>query len=94
MSDYVGIVRSDLRLDRAARRINVLYEEVEEFYKKTKVFSGLIELRNLITCSYLIVKCAILRKESRGLHYSLDYPNLLPENEIADTIIQNKYQKS
>jgi L-aspartate oxidase len=94
MSDYVGIVRSDLRLNRASRRINVLYEEVEEFYKKTKVFAGLIELRNLITCSYLVVKSAIQRKESRGLHYSLDYPATLPENEVTDTLLQNTYQKS
>ena len=93
MADYVGIVRSDLRLQRAQRRINTLFEEVEEFYKKNKVFSSLIELRNLVTCAYLIVKCALLRKESRGLHFSLDYPTV-SENPPNDTIIQNKYQKS
>ena len=94
MSDYVGIVRSDLRLHRAGRRINTLYEEVEEFYKKTKVFSSLIELRNLITSSYLVVKCALRRKESRGLHFSLDYPAAAESDKVEDTIIQNTYQKS
>ncbi len=93
MSDYVGIVRSDLRLERAQRRINTLFEEVEEFYKKNKVFSSLIELRNLVTCAYLIVKCALLRKESRGLHFSLDYP-ASSQDVPSDTVIRNKYQKS
>ncbi len=94
MSDYVGIVRSNLRLSRAARRIKTLNLEVEEIYKKTKVFAALLELRNLVTSAYLIVKCATLRKESRGLHYSLDYPELNKAGKIKDTIIQNKYQKS
>lgn len=93
MSDYVGIVRSNLRLNSAARRIHNLYIEVEEYYKKTKVFEELIELRNLVTCSYLIVKSALSRQESRGLHFTLDYPS---KNEIItkDTILQNTYQKS
>ncbi|MBX2976978.1 MAG: L-aspartate oxidase [Ignavibacteriaceae bacterium] len=94
MSDYVGIVRSNLRLRAASRRIANLYVEIEEYYKKTKVFDSLIELRNLVTCSHLIVKSAMLRKESRGLHYSLDYQFSKEESIALDTIIQNKYQKS
>ncbi|NUN08530.1 MAG: L-aspartate oxidase [Ignavibacteriaceae bacterium] len=92
MWDYVGIVRSDLRLLFASRRVHNLFTEVEEFYKKTKIFDSLLELRNLVTCSYLIIKCAQLRKESRGLHYTIDYP---VQNETAkDIIIQNTYQRS
>ncbi len=94
MSDYVGIVRSDLRLEFASRRIQLLYNEIEEFYKKTKVFDSLIELRNLVTSGYLVVKSAILRKESRGLHYTLDHPTSDETTEPVDTIIQNTYQKS
>jgi len=94
MSDYVGIVRSNLRLDFASRRINLLYNEIEEFYKKTKVFDSLIELRNLATSGYLIVKSAVLRKESRGLHYTLDYPLTDETRPPENTIIQNTYQKS
>ncbi|MCA0388394.1 MAG: L-aspartate oxidase [Bacteroidetes bacterium] len=94
MSDYVGIVRSNLRLDFASRRINLLYNEIEEFYKKTKVFDSLIELRNLVTSGYLVVKSAVLRKESRGLHYTLDYPLTDETRPPENTIIQNTYQKS
>ncbi len=94
MWDYVGIVRSNLRLEFAQHRLKNLYEEVENFYKKTKVFERLIELRNLITCSHLIVKCGLLRKENRGLHYSLDYLSSPQEYPARDTIIQNTYQKS
>ncbi len=94
MSDYVGIVRSDLRLEFASRRIQLLYNEIEDFYKKTKVFDSLIELRNLVTSGYLIVKSALLRKESRGLHYTLDHPSPDNSDEPKDTIIQNTYQKS
>jgi L-aspartate oxidase len=77
MSDYVGIVRSNLRLDRAARRLNLIYEETEDFYRKTKVSPELCELRNIITCAYLTVKSAKIRKESRGLHFTTDYPEKL-----------------
>ncbi len=73
MWDYVGIVRSDLRLERASRRIHNIYWETEELYKKTKVFMEILELRNLITCSHIIIKSAKIRKESRGLHYNIDY---------------------
>ncbi len=74
MSDYVGIVRSDFRLERAMRRLGLLYEETEEFYKRTKISVKLCELRNLLQVSYIVVKSAMLRKESRGLHYTTDYP--------------------
>lgn len=74
MSDYVGIVRSDFRLERAMRRMKLLYEETEDFYKKTKVSIKLCELRNLIQVSYIVIKSAMMRKESRGLHYNTDYP--------------------
>ncbi|SMO53324.1 L-aspartate oxidase [Solitalea koreensis] len=75
MSDYVGIVRSDFRLDRAKRRLELLYNETEDFYKKTKLSMHLCELRNLIQVSFLVIKGAMMRKESRGLHYNTDYPN-------------------
>nr|WP_294942239.1 L-aspartate oxidase [uncultured Mucilaginibacter sp.] len=74
MNDYVGIVRSDFRLERAMRRLRLLYEETEDFYKQTKVSVKLCELRNLIQVSYLVVKSAMARHESRGLHYTTDYP--------------------
>ncbi|UBM60649.1 L-aspartate oxidase [Marinilongibacter aquaticus] len=74
MSDYVGIVRSDFRLARANRRLQMLKEETEEFYKKSKLSVKLCELRNLIQCAEMVIKCAMLRKESRGLHYTTDYP--------------------
>lgn len=89
MWDYVGIVRSNLRLERAERRIHNLYIESENLYKKTKIFEDIIELRNLITCAHMIIKSALLRKESRGLHYTLDYPDLLKKAE--NTIIQNTH---
>lgn len=74
MSDYVGIVRNDVRLQRAMRRLDLLHEETEELYKTTSVSPQLLELRNLITIGFLIVKGAQFRKESRGLHYNTDYP--------------------
>ena len=74
MSDYVGIVRNNERLDRAMKRLDLLYEETEALYQKTIVSPQLCELRNMITVSYLIVKCAQFRHESRGLHYNTDYP--------------------
>ncbi|HUF10084.1 MAG TPA: hypothetical protein VMO47_12230, partial [Rhodothermales bacterium] len=86
MSDYVGIVRSTLRLERAARRLRLLYEETEEFYQRVRVSVELCELRNLIATAYLIVRCASMRKESRGLHFTSDYPE--PNSlELRDTLI-------
>lgn len=87
MWDYVGIVRSNLRLERAQRRIENLFIETEKLYKKTKVFGELLEQRNLITCSRVIIKCAMMRKESRGLHYSLDYPVLMTNQSDFNTIV-------
>jgi L-aspartate oxidase len=75
MSDYVGIVRTNIRLERAIKRIDLLWEETEALYQSTSVSPQLCELRNMITVGYLIVKCAQLRKESRGLHYNTDYPS-------------------
>lgn len=87
MRDYVSIVRSNQRLERAAKRIDIISNEVEDFYKRTKVFPELLELRNLIACAHIIIKSATLRKESRGLHYTLDYPNL--SRKAEDSVIQN-----
>jgi L-aspartate oxidase len=74
MSNYVGIVRSDLRLQRAFDRLELLYKENEDLYEKSILSPQLCELRNLINIGYLIIKAAMRRKESRGLHYSLNYP--------------------
>ncbi|MEO9601476.1 L-aspartate oxidase [Parasphingorhabdus sp.] len=85
MWNYVGIVRTTKRLERAQNRINLLREEVEEYYSNFRVTQDLIELRNLIEVADLIVKSALARKESRGLHYITDYPDLLPG--AADTVL-------
>ncbi|MEO7394814.1 MAG: FAD-binding protein, partial [Chitinophagaceae bacterium] len=74
MSDYVGIVRNDVRLKRALRRLDLLWEETEQLYESSTLSPQLLELRNMITVGYLIVKGAAFRKESRGLHYNTDYP--------------------
>ncbi|MEN9549346.1 MAG: hypothetical protein RIR12_1937, partial [Bacteroidota bacterium] len=73
MSDYVGIVRNDIRLQRALRRLDLLWEETEQLYESSTLSPQLLELRNMITVSYLIVKSATFRKESRGLHFNTDY---------------------
>ncbi|MBV2227110.1 MAG: L-aspartate oxidase [Sphingobacterium mizutaii] len=85
MSDYVGIVRSDFRLERAMRRLGLLHEETEAFYKNTKLSVKLCELRNVIQIAYLVVKSAMQRKESRGLHYTTDYPK--HADVLEDTIL-------
>ncbi len=85
MWNYVGIVRTTKRLERALHRIEMLKREIEEYYQGYKVSKNLIELRNLVLVSEMIVRCAMQRKESRGLHYTLDYPEL--SKEIRDTIL-------
>lgn len=86
MWSYVGIVRTTKRLQRARHRINLLHEEINEYYANFRVTSDLLELRNLVDSADLIVQSAMLRHESRGLHYSRDYPELLPE--ARDTVLK------
>ena len=85
MWDYVGIVRTTKRLERAQHRIKTLRREVEDYYGEFRVTADLIELRNLVEVADLIVRSALARKESRGLHYTLDYPAMLPE--AKDTVL-------
>ena len=92
MSDYVGIVRSTYRLERAMRRIRMMKDEIKGYYKKTKVNVELLELRNLAFTAYIIIESAMKRKESRGLHYMLDYPYRDDANFLKDTIIR-KYNR-
>jgi L-aspartate oxidase len=87
MWDYVGIVRSNHRLERANRRMELIRNEVETFYKKTKVTEGLIELRDLALCATLIIRCAMKRKESRGLHVTTDYPHRDDIHFLCDTLV-------
>ena len=74
MSNYVGIVRSNLRLERAKRRLEIIYKETEELYLKSTLSQHLCELRNMIAVGYLIIKQAEALHQSIGLHYSIDYP--------------------
>ena len=85
MQSYVGIVRSELRLRRAARRIDLIYRETEDFYQRTQISAELCELRNLAAVAHLIVSCAQQRHESRGLHWMADYPATDPAQQ-HDTI--------
>jgi L-aspartate oxidase len=85
MWNYVGIVRTTKRLERAQHRIHLLQAEIEEFYANFRVSNDLIELRNLVLTADLIVRCALARHESRGLHFSRDYPDMLPE--ARDTVL-------
>ena len=85
MWNYVGIVRTTKRLERAAHRIALLREEIEDYYGHFRVTADLIELRNLQQCADLIVQSALRRRESRGLHYTLDYPELAAE--AVDTVL-------
>ncbi len=88
MWDYVGIVRTNKRLKRAQHRIRLLMREIEEFYTNFRVSHDLIELRNLVATADLIVRCAMQRKESRGLHFSRDYPEMLPR--AKNTILRRR----
>jgi L-aspartate oxidase len=88
MWDYVSIVRTNKRLQRAAARLRNLKREVQEFYWNFRITSELLELRNLVETASLIVDCAVRRNESRGLHYTLDYPRLDETREPADTVLR------
>ena len=88
MWNYVGIVRTTKRLERARHRIELLQEEIDEYYGNFRVTRDLLELRNLVDTADLIVRCALSRHESRGLHFSRDYPDLLPK--ARDTVLKRQ----
>ena len=86
MWNYVGIVRTNRRLERAQHRIRVLLDEIHTYYWDMKVYPDLLELRNLALVAHLTVECALQRHESRGIHYSLDYPSTDSNGEPTDTV--------
>jgi len=94
MWDYVGIVRTTKRLERALHRVELLQQEIQDYYKHFKVSNNLLELRNLVQVAELIIRCALERKESRGLHYTLDYPNTLAEAKPTILVAKSDSSKS
>lgn len=87
MWQYVGIVRSDRRLQRAQHRIDMINREIDEYYRDFLVTRDLLELRNIALTAKLVVTCARMRKESRGLHYNLDYPEKNDRVWLKDTVV-------
>lgn len=87
MWNYVGIVRSDRRLERARRRIELIRAEIRDYYWNVQITADLLELRNLALCAHLIIECARMRKESRGLHYTVDFPDK-DDRFLHDSIVR------
>lgn len=94
MWDYVGIVRTTKRLERALHRVELLQQEIQDYYQNFKVSNNLLELRNLVQVAELIIRCALERKESRGLHYSLDFPETLAKAKPTILFAQSEGNKS
>jgi len=91
MWNYVGIVRSDKRLERAGNRISMIIKEIRDYYWNFRVKSDLIELRNIATVADLIIQCAIRRKESRGLHYNIKYSEKDDQSWNKDTVLRRPF---